>query len=99
MSQMYVMFPYELNILEPVSSLQYPRGVNVLVSTRQALYLIMTNPWVRFPYLAWIFMMFSHTGYSSMILFHIHELIILGAKFMDLVGHSKLFRITDLKAT
>ena len=31
MSQMYVMFPYELNILEPVSSLQYPRGVNVLV--------------------------------------------------------------------
>ena len=31
MSQMYVMFPYELNILEPVSRLQYPRGVNVLV--------------------------------------------------------------------
>ena len=56
--------------------------------------------WVRFPYLAWIFMMFSHTAYSyNMILFHIHVLIILGARFKDLVDHSRLYRITDLKST
>ena len=28
-----------------------------------------------------------------------HVLIILGARFMDLVDHSKLYRITELKAT
>ena len=34
-----------------------------------------------------------------MILFHMHVLIIIGARFMDLVDHSKLYRITELNAT
>ena len=93
---MYVMFRDEWYILEPVSSLHYPRGVNVLV--RYTASLVPDQPLGEISLSRLNNHVFS-AGLQFYDFVHIHELIILGARFMDLVDHSKLYRITDLKAT
>ena len=79
-----------------MSNLHYPRGVNVLV--RYTASLVPDQPLGEIS----LSRLNIHDVFSAGLQFydfvHIHELIILGARFMDLVDHSKLYRITDLKA-